>query len=686
MTTREEFRGQGDRGAQRTRAAGLVIRVKVLKLFLLGLFALIGGRLCWMQLIDSRNYITRVDNVISNLLGYHSVQLDKAPRGLIVDREGRPFATQKVLRRVTMEPTALQRPDESLRTEDAKKVLEVLTRFFPDRLNGNISDFGRFADPENPEGDFIPKVNVLLNPEMTDEDWSRLNRELGALEDLKVDLSRLVIERRYFRRHYVEGDMLSHVLGKTSKTQVNYFGFAEVTGEDGQKQKIKELLSHSNRDIGESGLEKILEDYLQPGFGYRKSVFNRFRNFRVEQLKPEAGEHIVLAIDKHVQFEAEMELDRIMEEHDPVSAAIIITHPATGDVIAIASAPRFDLNELGDFGWGLRDKVAIPNSVQRTIAFSDHFSPGSTFKPLILGAALELGRLSEGAMIQCDGTYSGGSGPPVSESSGKVLGLVPWQDVIAQSSNTGTARIMVEYLGFKNGYQFIKKLGFGERTSRFLEREARGDLRGGPQDYNPVDYPRFAIGQSISVSGIQMMMAYGCIANGGTLYEPRIIDRFFDGDHAVETSVYPSLVRGSNIFSEKTCRLLNDAMVRVVEEGTATNVKMNDFLVAGKTGTAEIKTSEAWSDAFRRRHSYISSFIGYFPASHPLDPEMLEDIRKQRYCIGVWVKGPKRGGSYYGGTVAGPHFTRMARFLARYFRIPPDREVNVSSTRRVGRP
>ena len=665
---------------KRLNAASLNGRVRNLKFMLLGLFGIILFRIIWIQLIMPAQYITRVDSFGLGALGNENTILEQGYRGQILDVEGRPFTAQKMRRRVQLEPKSLLEKEKTpLSPEVIQGLADILHDTFPEVIKQPSIDYfyvpSFHGKPIHERGVDGFRSKILLSKEFATEDWNRLyERAYSLFKSCGVKesrLNRILYDEKVFRRYYVEGDMLCHVIGRTGPKQIGIFKQWSL-GTSNPK-----FDSEVQADIGISGIERVLDDRLRFAIGYRRSTFNPNRNFRQARLEPYDGDGVVLTIDKVVQGEVEKELKSLVSEYRPESAVIIITRPYTGEIVALAGAPGFDLNDTASNAWYLpgyrpvNEKEILKN--ESTFAFSDIIPPGSTFKPLIIGAALETGRLSENARIDCPHKYPEDYKFPVKESGYSVLGVVPWQKVISESSNTGTARIMKEHLTFPVAYEFIRKLGFGRITSPFLYGEVPGNIRRGEDDYRVVDHYRVAIGQSISVTGIQMMMAYGCLANGGYLYEPRLIDRFIRAGESEPDSLYENIAITEGVYSDRTCRLINQAMVDVVEDGTGTSVKMDNYLVAGKTGTAEILGQEGKRLKQLGHRAYISSFIGFIPGSEPVDPTELKARRKERLCIGVWVKAP-RGAAYYGGVVAGPTFKRISEFLVRHYRIEPDRK------------
>lgn len=651
---------------QRVSAQSLNKRVKLIKLLLLVGFGMMISRLAYIQLAAPSLYVSRVDKVLRHMLGRELVILEAGTRGLILDNKGRPFTTQKRLRRVKVTPNNFDKGPNS-------RVLAVLAEEFPKMIG--IAD--RY--PKNKEGysSFFDKMNFVVSADCPDNVWTKVHGKIKSMYesgDIKNRPSSMIHEEISFRRHYVEENMLCHLIGSVDRKEFSYRLTQQAKMNlfrQGSRPSIGEPVK---MDIGNFGLERKLNDHLSATIGFRRAAFSRFRSFRLDQLEPENGNHLVLTIDKLVQLEVQKQIDEIQDKFNPVASAIIVTHPASGQIIAMGGKPDFDLNALADHGWGLQKDA--PEFIRETIAFNAQFEPGSTFKPLILAAALEEGLLKPGEKIYCPPRYPTNSSKPVRESNYGYKGEIPWEGIIYESSNVGAAKVMVEKLGFPKGYQYIQDLGFGKKTSAFLPDELRGNIRKGISSYREVDYSRVAIGQSLNVTGMQLMMAFGTLANDGLLHEATITKGFISHKDPDNFTPYQPLIRRANIWSQETCDLMINAMRGVLEnrKGTGLKARLENHTAAGKTGTAEIQSPIVQLPVPDQGHyKYTGSFIGFFPASTPQRQVEREKMIKNRYCVGVWVYAPHRsGGGYYGGTVAAPSFKAICERIAQIYHIPSD--------------
>ena len=668
----------------RVSKGALVTRVKLIKLMLLAGFGVMIANLAYMQLIAPSQYVLQVDKALKGVLGTQSIIHESASRGLFLDTEGRPLTTQKLIRRVQCTPRNFGKKKSG--SQDL--VYQTLVDHFPD-LKSHVDK----------DQNFFQRSNYLLSVNCPNHTWDSLNRKLKKYyEDGEIDHrpGSMIHEFVSFRRHYVENNMLCHLLGGVERKQAfvrseknkKVFSEGDIDARNNEQKKVyaRTVLSKTysltphigasvKLDVGTAGLERKFDQYLAPKIGWRHSLFSKNRSFRLEHLTPEPGKNILLTIDKLIQFEAQKQLQKIKENFDPVAAAIMVVHPKSGQIVAMAGFPDFNLNDISDHGWGLK-KDGLGEVTRESLTFSAQFAPGSTFKPIVLAAALEEGVLKEGEIIDCPWAYTPGNRYPIKESNKGHKGPIPWEAIIYESSNVGTAKVAMEKLGFSKTYQYMSELGFGSTSSGgYLPGEKRGDIRRGPNSYSAVDYPRVAIGQSFSVTGVQMMMAYCALANDGNLLEAQIIKGFCSSNDLDDIKFYPSINRGTDIFSSKTCDLMIGAMRGVVEnrKGTGKKAKMENHTVAGKTGTAQILSPTANFIVPEDHYKFTGSFIGFFPASTPKRQIEREKIIDQRYAVGVWVYAPsKKGRQYYGGQVAAPAFKEMCEHIARIYHIPSD--------------
>jgi cell division protein FtsI (penicillin-binding protein 3) len=231
--------------------------------------------------------------------------------------------------------------------------------------------------------------------------------------------------------------------------------------------------------------------------------------------------------------------------------------------------------------------------------------------------------------------------------------LTPTQ-ILQLSSNIGISKIALG-LGPRRLYETLRRFGFAEATGVPLPAEAAGILRPRGRPWVPVETAAAAFGQGVSVTGLQMAMALGAVANKGRLLEPMLVRKITDSSGVVLTEAAPRVRR--RVIPAAVARLMAEMLTSVTEgEGTGTDAAVDGYRVAGKTGTAQ-KIDPATGRY--KEGSFVAAFIGFVPAEHP------------RLVIAVVVDEPM-GGSYAGGAVAAPVFRRVAETTLRYLGVRPE--------------
>lgn len=351
------------------------------------------------------------------------------------------------------------------------------------------------------------------------------------------------------------------------------------------------------------------------------------------------GNNVVLTIDEGLQYIVEKNLDEAAARWQAASATAIMMDPYTGEVLAMASRPTFDLNSAGE----------APAAKRRNRAVTDCYEPGSTFKIVAATAALEEGLVSPDTRFDCSAGSIEVGGRKIKDA--ERHGVLTFKEVVQKSSNVGTIKIGMS-LGRERLYNYIKKFGFGEKTGFDLGGEASGLIRP-PGRWSGMSIGAVSIGQEVAVTPLQVLRAYAAVANGGFLVRPHVVMEIRSPEgNVLQKDSYES----KRILSEKTVTIFKNILKTVTEEGgTATGAAIDGNEVAGKTGTAQLM------DPVTKRYSkdkYVSSFVGFVPADDP------------RIAMIVVIQEPK--GAIYGGVVAGPVFKQIANDSLSYLRVPRD--------------
>ena len=348
-----------------------------------------------------------------------------------------------------------------------------------------------------------------------------------------------------------------------------------------------------------------------------------------------AGATLELTLDQYLQFIAERELRTGVEENRAAGGSAVIMDPNTGEILAMANYPTFNPNTYG----------RVREEARRNRAVQDLYEPGSTFKIVTASAALEEHVLRPTDLIECSpGRITFGS---------RVIrdthqyGTLTFTDVLVKSSNVGAIKAGMR-LGPERLGQYVSRFGFGQPIAPDFRGENPG-IVWSPDRLDPSALASVSMGYQVGVTAVQMASAVSSVANGGTLYEPRVVRAVIkDGKR---TEVEHKALRRT--VSETTAAELTTIMEQVVERGTATAAKIDGFTIAGKTGTAQKLVDHRYSHS-----DYNASFVGFLPS------------RKPSLAIVVVIDSPHANG-YYGGTVAAPIFKRIAQESLRHLGIGP---------------
>jgi len=377
---------------------------------------------------------------------------------------------------------------------------------------------------------------------------------------------------------------------------------------------------------GLEGVERAYDEQLRGSVA--KSRVSRIASRRVleeeeeVELKEESqGEDITLTIDVQVQFIAEDVISAAVEAAGARWGGVLVSDVESGEILAWAQYPFFNPNNYRE----------TKPSVYRNRLAGDSLEPGSTFKPLLMAAALEEKLVTPNRKFYCEkGTWRTRY-VTIRDDTHSFENLTA-TEIISKSSNIGTAKIGLE-LGAQKYHAYLTQLGFGRRTGIGIH-ESRGILRR-PRDWSEVDLMATSFGQSISVTGVQMLQAYTILADGGE-YRPLRLVLDKEGQHSGDSA-------GQRIFSEKTSRDVIRMMEETVDgDGTGSRARIPGLRVAGKTGTAQ-KADPSGKGYSKKR---LASFGGIVPADKP------------RYVIYVMLDEPTT--TSYGGAIAAPVFQKVA--------------------------
>ena len=438
----------------------------------------------------------------------------------------------------------------------------------------------------------------------SDRDFVYLKRQLPPEQAAKVvqlNLPGVFLQREY-RRYYPAAEVTAHVVG--------------VTGVD---------------DNGQEGIELAYQDWLSGKAGSRRVIKDRLGRVveDIESIRaPQQGRELALSIDQRIQYLAFRELKSAIALNEAKAGSLVVLDVTTGEVLALANWPTYNPNNRDTFKTGR----------SRNRAVVDLFEPGSTLKPFTVAAALESGLVSPGSMIDTEGGHYTIGNRTIHDAHPE--GILTVAQVIQKSSNVGSAKMALA-MAPQRMWSIFSEVGFGTQTKVGFPGEATGRLRA-YQTWKPIEQATMSYGHGISVSLLQLARAYSVFATNGELKPLTLVKR----DQPVE---------GKVVISPRTAMAVRKMLEMVTQPGgTATRAQVAGFRVAGKTGTAHKLLGANYAT-----DRYISSFVGFAPASNP------------RLVIAVMLDEPG-GKSYYGGEVAAPVFSNVMAGALRLLGIEPD--------------
>ncbi len=439
--------------------------------------------------------------------------------------------------------------------------------------------------------------------------------------DLSVDEKNAIVGLRIagltfdqsFMRDYPEASMSASVTGFVGRdnvgTPTGYFGLEgfydrELAGRVG--------IATSERDA--AGNPLLVGDY--------------------QTLAGRNGRSLKLYMNRGIEYTVEEELQAAVEKYGAAGGDVVVMDPKTGGILAMASWPSYDPAKFYAYDTGLYKNPVV----------ADAYEPGSTFKVLMMAAAINENAIKETDTCDiCTGPVT--IGPyTIRTWDNKYHPNSTPEDILVHSDNVGMVWVERK-LGGDKMLEYINNFGFGKKTGIDLQEEVSSNLR---DRWGDIDYATTSFGQGIAVTSIQMVRAVAAIANGGLLMEPHVVQSVVGEDGS--QTVAPKVVR--RVFSEDAARRVTALMVDAVDKGEAKWTDIPGYDIAGKTGTAQIPVAGHY-DATKT----IASFVGFAPAEDP------------KFVMLVKLREPTS--SPWGSETAAPLWFAIARKLLLDFNIPP---------------
>ncbi len=516
----------------------------------------------------------------------------QSPRGTIYDRNGKILAISEEAQSLYADPKMI--------TKSPQEIAHILAPYL------------KIKEPEI-EARLQEDTGFVWLEEMMDHD--KVDEVKKVIKDQKLTGIQF---RKENHRLYPNGSLASQLLGFVNKD-----------------------------DEGMEGLELVLDKKIR---GSRQTQLLRtdtnkipIFNSVLERILPDKERAVQLTIDSTVQYIAEKSLDNVMQRNRPEGAAIIIMDPKTGEILAMASRPNFDPNE---YYKGNADKY-------KNRAVVNTYEPGSTFKPIMAAAAVDSGKWDihrvyhdVGHIQVADRTFYNWDK--------QGLGNVTLTEILKFSINTG----MVE-LGLTTGgetmTEYAERFGFGKATGIELPGEQEGILFD-PKTMSPVDVAAMSFGQSIAVTPLQMVQAFGALANKGHMMKPFLVKEIDNPDGSVYEKTEPKEV--GQPISENTAQTISKILSEEINSGGGQSAKVDGYTFCGKTGTAQRINH---GRAGYAEGQYIASFMGFGPLEDP------------QYVVLIVVDNPS--GVFYGAQVAAPVFKDMITEIVHYKGIRPSQPI-----------
>ncbi|MCX7711139.1 MAG: penicillin-binding transpeptidase domain-containing protein [Clostridia bacterium] len=582
----------------------LKVRLVITLVLITLLFLAAVGRIFWIQILDGQRYKNKA--TAQQIKG----QLIAPQRGTIYDRNGKELAVSIPVKTIAIDPVLLSK---------SKTSPDQIAQIFSDVLKVDKKDV--LAKLKKNTVYEVIKRKVELEDSNALKKWCTDNKINGVyFEDDS-------------KRYYPNNSLAAHVIG--------------FTGTDNQ---------------GLSGIELSAEKYLKgiPGkiIGEVDERGWEIPFVQEKNIDVKNGLNVVLTIDEMVQYYAEKALKKTMEDFKVLNGGtVIVLDPRNGEILAMASAPDFNLNtpyaepvgvsKLDTSNWkDLKQDEKIKKlqeTVWRNKAVNESYEPGSTFKSITAAAGFEEGMISNGTEVV---------DAPVKVASWTINCDVPGghgRETFSQAIYNSCNPIFVKLsqsLGIDRFYSYVKAFGFFDKTGIDLPGEATSIFQKRPTE---IDMVTASFGQSFQITPIQLITAYGALANGGKLYKPHLIKELKDSNNNIVFKTQPEIVR--NVISKQTSDIIKDNLVGVVDEGTGTNAYIPGYNVAGKTGTAE-----TFENGVRSTEHFIASFSAFAPADNPvINVLVVIDYPSQK--------------SHFGGSVAAPAAAKIIEETLNYLGV-----------------
>lgn len=428
-----------------------------------------------------------------------------------------------------------------------------------------------------------------------------------------------------FDRYYPFDSLGSHIIGFMSETKNN------------------------PKKIGQYGLEgyynKELEGNEGKFTGFKDGWGRIIRSLTSQEEMAVNGVSLVTTIDKNIQYQADQEIKKLVETRIAKAGSIIVMDPTTGKVLALANYPNYDLNNFSK----------VKNySVYKNIAIEEAIEIGSVMKVITVAAGIDTGVITPETTYYDKGELTLNN-KTIRNFRNEVYNQATMTQVLEKSINTG-AVFIAQKLGNQTFYEYLKKFKVNEKTGIDLNGEGSGKLENIEKKHaREIEFATASYGHGITITPLSLLRGYAAIANGGNLVIPYIVEALRQSDGKFNYINKQEII-SEKIISSETAKTVTDMMVSVVERGYGSRAKVPGYLIAGKTGTANIVFEGKYTD------DTIQTFAGFFPANDP------------KVAMLVMIDSPAIGDTASATVTIG--FKNLAKFIINYYNIPPTENIN----------
>lgn len=559
---------------------GVSLRVHIILGSLAFIWSILALRAAYIQLIPNIRFYQLHERLFEKTIKIES------RRGDIFDRNGKELAISIDAHSLFADPSLINNPKQV-----ARKISKILN---------------------------LPYKELIFKLSLNQKKFIWIKRRLDKssrekIEKLKINGLGFVVESK---RIYPNQHLLSQVLGFIGNDQ---------QGLEGLELQLNPLLK------GENQIIRVDKDAKGRSLVDHPNLLSQNSD----------GKDVWLTIDSEIQYILEYELYQVIKEQSAESALGLVMDPRSGEIIAMANVPTYDLN----------NPLQFKPIERRNRVISDSFEPGSTLKTFVIASGLENNLLEPNKKYFCEnGIFKIGKRIIKEAEENHKFQWLTVSEILAHSSNIGSTKIAFD-IGDEKYFKTLINFGFGTPTGISLPGEFKGILH--PLPWKKHLLSNISFGHGISVTALQLTNAYSTIANGGILFRPRIIHKIYDPKNGTEQTIINKPLK-QIMNSQNTEKLKLMLMMATDQRGTGWRSRINGFPTAGKTGTAQ-KVDP--SNKGYLKNQYISSFIGFFPINQP------------QYVILVSVDNPKK--DYYGSIVAAPIFSKLASFISKKSGITP---------------